>query len=279
MRAALVQMTSSDDPGDNLATARALIAQAAGDGAQLVCTPEITNCVSNDRAHQQAVLRKEGEDQTLAGLRDEAARHGIWLSIGSLGLKTDDDTRFANRSFLLDPSGRIVARYDKIHMFDVALGEGERYAESAAFRPGGRAVVVQTPLGRIGLTICYDLRFPHLHRALAKAGAEVILNPSAFTVPTGRAHWEVLLRARAIETGAFVLAAAQCGTHPRHDSGPRRKTWGHSLAVGPWGEILADGGSASGVTLVDIDLAQVAEARARIPALAHDGAFTPPEAG
>lgn len=277
MRVALVQMSSSDDPGDNLAQAQALIARAAVDGAQLVCTPENTNCVSSSRAHQRAVLREECDDPTLAGLRDAAARHGIWLSAGSLGLRLGDDSRFANRSFLIDPAGAIVARYDKIHMFDVALGPGETYAESAAFRPGDRAVVVQTSLARIGLTICYDLRFAHLHRALARAGAEVILSPSAFTVPTGAAHWQVLLRARAIETGAFVLAAAQTGTHMRHDAGPQRRTWGHSLAVGPWGEVLADGGEAVGVTMADLDLSQVATARARIPQLAHDRVFAPPQ--
>lgn len=277
MRAALVQMSSSDDPGDNLVTARALVAQAAAEGAQLVCTPENTNCVTLSRSHQQAVFRHEGDDPVLAGLRDEAAKHGVWLSIGSLGLRVEGgDGRFANRSFLIDPSGEITARYDKIHMFDVTLGNGEDYAESAAFRPGDAAVVVETPLGVIGLTICYDLRFPHLHRALAQAGAEIILGPSAFTVPTGRAHWEVLLRARAIETGTFILAAAQTGTHPRTVDAPERSTWGHSLAVAPWGEVLADAGEDVGVTFADIDLAQVAKARGRIPALTHDRAFSGP---
>ncbi len=277
MRAALVQMSSSDDPADNLARAREMVAQAAGEGAELVCTPENTNCVTLNRAHQAAMFRHEGEDPVLAGLRDEAAKRGVWLSIGSLGLRVEGgDGRFANRSFLVDPSGGVVARYDKIHMFDVALGRGEDYAESAAFRPGDRAVVVRTPLGVIGLTICYDLRFPYLHRMLAQAGAEVILGPSAFTVPTGRAHWEVLLRARAIETGAFVLAAAQTGTHPRTVEAPERSTWGHSLAVAPWGEVLADAGERPGVTLVDLDLARVAEARRRIPALTHDRSFSGP---
>lgn len=279
MRAALVQMTSSDDPGENLVAARELIARAAGEGAALVCTPENTSCMSADRKHQASVLRHEADDAMLAGLRDEAARHGIWLAIGSLGLKLEGEGRFANRSFLIDPSGGIVARYDKIHMFDVVLGEGETYSESSAFRPGEAAVVVPTPLGRIGLVICYDLRFPHLHRALAKAGAEIILNPSAFTVPTGEAHWEVLLRARAIECGAYVLAAAQTGTHPRKGGGPERRTWGHSLAVGPWGKVLADAGEAPGVVTVDLDLAQVHEARRRIPALTHDRVFDPPVFG
>ncbi|MCC7320055.1 MAG: carbon-nitrogen hydrolase family protein [Rubellimicrobium sp.] len=277
MRAALVQMSSSDDPGTNLAAMRSMIAQAVAGGADLICTPENANCVTSNRAHQAAVLRAEAGDETLAGLREEAARHGVWLSIGSLGLRSGDaDGRFANRSFLIDPTGAIAAHYDKIHMFDVALGQGEHYAESAAFRPGDRAVVVDTPLARIGLTICYDLRFAHLHRALAQAGAQIVLGPSAFTVPTGRAHWEVLLRARAIETGAFVLAAAQTGIHPRTVDGPERRTWGHSLAVSPWGDVLADAGEGPGVTLVDLDLAQVDEARRRIPALIHDRPFTGP---
>ncbi len=201
----------------------------------------------------------------------------MWLGIGSLALKTgDSDGRFANRSFLIDAGGAIVARYDKIHMFDVQLSGGEVYRESAAFRPGDRAVVADTPWGRLGLTICYDLRFPYLHRALAQAGADVILQPAAFTVPTGQAHWHVLLRARAIETGCFVLAAAQTGTHPRSIDAAERRTYGHSLAVAPWGEVLADAGQAPGVNLVDIDLAQVAAARGRVPSLTHDRGFDGP---
>jgi deaminated glutathione amidase len=222
-------------------------------------------------------LQTEADDPTLAGLRATAADLGIWLAIGSLALKTGDaDGRFANRSVLINATGGIVARYDKIHMFDVDLGGPESYRESAAFRPGDRAVVADTPLGRIGLTVCYDLRFPHLHRALAQAGADLILQPAAFTVPTGRAHWQVLLRARAIETGCFVLAAAQTGSHPRSVEGPERQTWGHSLAIGPWGEVLADAGTAPGVTFVDLDMAQVAAARAKVPSLRHDRAFTGP---
>lgn len=277
MRAALLQLSSSDDPLENLGTVRAMMDEARAGGAGFVCTPEITNCVTSNRAHQAQVLVHEEGDPVLAGLRDHAARLGLWLAIGSLGIRTHDaDGRFANRSFVIDPSGAIVARYDKIHMFDVDVGAGESYRESAAFRPGDRAVVVDTPLARIGLAICYDLRFPHLHRALAKAGAEIILNPAAFTVPTGQAHWEPLLRARAIETGAFVLAAAQTGLHPRNVDGPERRTYGHSLAVSPWGEVLVDAGEAPGISLVDLDLAAVKDARRRIPALTHDRPFAGP---
>lgn len=276
MRAALVQMTSTDAPEANLVAAEALIAAAAVEGAGLVLTPEVTNCVSASRARQVEVLRQEPDDPVLAGLREAAARHGIWLLIGSLALKTGDpDGRFANRSFLIAPDGAIAARYDKIHMFDVALSETERYRESEGFRPGDRAVLAETPFARIGLTVCYDLRFPQLYRALAGAGAQILTVPAAFAVPTGRAHWEVLLRARAIESGAFVLAPAQCGTHPA-TAGKPRQTWGHSLAVAPWGEVLADAGDRPGVTLVDLDMDKVAEARGRVPSLGHDRPFAGP---
>ena len=277
MKAALLQLSSGDDPLANLATVRAMLAQARALGAGLACTPEITNLLTASRDHQRAVLRTEGDDPVLEGLRQAAADLGIWLAIGSLALKAGEpDGRFANRSFLIDAQGGIVARYDKIHMFDVHLSDGEVYRESAAFRPGDSAVVADTPWGRVGLTICYDLRFPHLHRALAQAGADIILQPAAFTVPTGRAHWEVLLRARAIETGCFVLAAAQTGTHPRSIDAAERRTYGHSLAVAPWGEVLADAGEAPGVTLVDLDLTQVAAARGRVPSLTHDRGFAGP---
>ncbi|NDV02698.1 carbon-nitrogen hydrolase family protein [Pseudoroseicyclus tamaricis] len=276
MRAALCQMCSSDDPGENLAAARAMIAEAAAGGAQLVCTPEVTNCVSTSRTQQEEVLRLEEDDPVLAGLREAAREAGVWLAIGSLALKTRDaDGRFANRSFLISPEGEIAARYDKIHMFDVQVSETETYRESAGYRPGGQAVVAQTPLATLGLTICYDVRFPHLHRALGKAGAEVLLVPSAFSPGTGPGHWEVLLRARAIETGAFVLAAAQTGEHSLSQGRPRR-SYGHSLAVAPWGEVLLDAGEEAGVFLVDLDLGKVAEARGRLPALSHDRGFDGP---
>ncbi|MDF0601610.1 carbon-nitrogen hydrolase family protein [Psychromarinibacter sp. C21-152] len=276
MRAALLQMTASDDPEANLPDTRQAVADAAGQGAELILTPEVTNCVSASRTRQNQVLRPEAEDATLAALREDAARLGVWLNIGSLALKTDDpDGRFANRSFLIGPTGEIAARYDKIHMFDVVISETESYRESAGYRPGDRAVLAETPVGRIGLTICYDIRFPHLYRQLAQAGADILLVPSAFSAVTGAAHWESLLRARAIETGCFVLAAAQTGTHPA-TRGKARQTYGHSLAVAPWGEVLADAGEAPGVTIVDLDLAEVASARSRVPSLDHDRTFEPP---
>jgi predicted amidohydrolase len=271
MRAALLQFTSSDDPGDNLLRLRPLVAKAAASGAQLLCTPEVTNCVA-PRARLQEVAVSEEEDPMLAGLREEAAMRGVWIAVGSLAIRGGGpDGRLANRSFLLGPEGGISARYDKIHMFDVDVSPTETWRESEGFRPGHRAVVAHTPLAALGLTICYDLRFPGLHRALALAGAEILLVPAAFTRPTGEAHWEVLLRARAIETGCFVLAAAQTGEHAGG-----RLTHGHSLAVSPWGEVLADAGRALGVTLVDLDLAQVDAARRRIPSLRHDLAFEGP---
>ncbi len=276
MKAALIQLNASDDPAANLRQAVAMIAQAAGQGAGFVLTPEVTNCVSQDRAHQARVLQHEGDDITLKGLCEAAIRHGIWLSIGSLALKTHDpDGRFANRSFLIDPAGQIVARYDKIHMFDVTVSETETYRESAGYRPGERAVVADTPFAKVGLSVCYDIRFAYLYRALAQAGAEVLLVPSAFSTVTGAAHWEPLLRARAIETGSYVLAAAQTGTHAAQ-AGKSRQTYGHSMAISPWGEVLADLGTEPGIALLDLDPAQVAQSRKRITALSHDRPFEGP---
>lgn len=276
MKVGLVQLCSGDDPVANLAATRDLIAQAAAQGAEFVLTPEVTNCVSQDRAHQRDVLQHEEDDITLAGLRATARDLGIWLSIGSLALKTGNaDGRFANRSFLIDPTGAIMARYDKIHMFDVDVSATETFRESAGFRPGDRAVLAQTPFARIGLTICYDIRFAYLHRALAQAGADILLVPAAFSPVTGAAHWEPLLRARAIETGCFVLAAAQTGSHPiRH--GKPRQTHGHSMAISPWGEVLVDMSIKTGTAIVDLDLTKVAQSRQRIPALTHDCPFEGP---
>ncbi|MAU53419.1 MAG: amidohydrolase [Roseovarius sp.] len=276
MRAALLQLTSSDDPAENLATMRALMAEARADGAEIILTPEVCNCVSASRRHQNAVLSPEESDPVLAGLRDEAARLGTWLLIGSLALRTEDrDGRFANRSFLIDAAGDIRARYDKIHMFDVDVSPEETYRESDGFRPGAHAVLAETPWGKLGLTICYDIRFPHLYRRLAQAGADILTVPAAFSHVTGAAHWESLLRARAIETGCFVLAPAQTGTH-RASTGKARRTHGHSLAVAPWGEVLADGGTAPGIVMVDLDLSEVAQARNRVPSLRHDREFDGP---
>lgn len=277
MKTALLQTTGTDDPETNLGMVREMLREAATEGAGFALTPEVTNCVSQSRTHQREVLSTEEEDPTLAGLREEAARLGLWLSIGSLALKMqDDDGRFANRSFLIDPAGEIVARYDKIHMFDVEVSETESYRESAGYRPGGTTALAETPFGMLGLTVCYDIRFPHLYRQLAQAGAEILLVPSAFSPVTGAAHWEPLLRARAIENGAWVLAAAQTGDHPTSRGKPR-STYGHSMAVTPWGEVVVDAGTAPGVSYVEIDPAQSAEARRRIPSLSGDRTFEAPK--
>lgn len=276
MRAALIQLNVSDDPAANLVATLGFVRQAVAAGAGFVLTPELTNGLSSSRAHQRSVFRHEADDPTLAALRAEAKVAGIWLLIGSLGLLTQDaDGRFANRSFLVDPQGEIAARYDKIHMFDVNVSDTEVYRESEGYRPGSAAVVAKTPFARIGMTVCYDVRFPALYRRLAQAGAQVITVPAAFNHITGAAHWETLLRARAIETGCFVLAPAQTGFHPE-TLGKGRRTHGHSLAIAPWGEILADAGTEPGVTLVDLDLARVAEARRRVPSLRHDRGFDGP---
>ncbi|RVV98102.1 carbon-nitrogen hydrolase family protein [Mesobaculum littorinae] len=276
MRAALIQLQSSDDPQANLAVTEGYVRDAAAGGAGFVLTPEVTNCVSASRSRQLAVLQPEATDPTLARMREVARDCGIWLLLGSLAVKTDDpDGRFANRSFLIGPDGTVAARYDKIHMFDVTVSETETYRESAGYRPGDRAVLARTPLGRIGMTICYDVRFPALYRALGQAGAQILTVPSAFSPVTGAAHWETLLRARAIECGAYVLAPAQCGTHAATE-GRARSTHGHSLAVAPWGEVLADGGTAPGITLVDLDLDEVDRAHARVPSLTHDREFAGP---
>ena len=215
MKAALLQISSGDDPAENLKILRAMLREAAENGAEFILTPEVSNCVSQDRAHQHEVLCFEEDDPTLAGLRAEAADLGVWLVIGSLGIKTHDaDGRFANRCFVIAPDGAIAARYDKIHMFDVQVTPTETWKESAAYRPGSQAVLARTPFAAIGLSICYDIRFPVLFQALAEAGAQILTVPAAFSPVTGAAHWHCLLRARAIETGCFVIAPAQTGTHP-----------------------------------------------------------------
>ena len=277
MKAALIQLNSSDDPTENLAVTQRLVAKAADAKADFVLTPEVTNCVSANRARQKEVLHPEATDPTLAGLQAQARDLRIWLLIGSLALKTDDvDGRFANRSFLISAEGEVVARYDKIHMFDVQVSEAETYRESAGYRPGTHSVLTQTPVGKIGMTVCYDIRFPHLYRHLAGSGAEILTVPSAFSPVTGAAHWETLLRARAIETGCYVLAPAQTGLH-RAASGKQRETYGHSMAVGPWGDILADGGTETGIVYVDLDLSEVTKARQRIPSLDAATEFDGPE--
>ena len=272
MKTALVQFTGGDDPDANLAVVCKMVRDAAQAGAEFVLTPEVSNIVSTSRRHSEAVLTTEDQDPFLKAMRAEAEALGIWLLIGSLAVKTDgEDDRLANRCYLISPEGDIVAHYDKIHMFDVQIDDTETYRESAGYRPGRKAVVADTPFAKIGLTICYDMRFPHLFRKLAKAGATIITAPAAFSPVTGAAHWESLLRARAIENGVFILAPAQCG-----QNGPKRATHGHSLVISPWGEVLADGGDAPGITMVDLDLDDVGRSRRRVPSLDHDREFEGP---
>jgi len=276
MKTALLQLNVSDDPVANLPQTLALLREAVAGGAEFVLTPEVTNCVSTSRSHQQSVLAYEEDDSTLAALRDAAEEAGIWLLIGSLALKTrDGDGRFANRSFLISPQGEIVARYDKIHMFDVDISETETYRESAGYRPGEQAVVADAPFGKIGMSVCYDMRFPALYQALAEAGARILTMPAAFSPVTGAAHWHSLLRARAIENGCYVLAPAQTGTHAsaQHKT---RNTYGHSLVVAPWGEVVLDAGTAPGVYFCALDMTECDKARAKVPSLANRRPFAAP---
>ena len=273
MRAALLQMTSGTDP---LANARVLgdaVARAADAGAAMLFTPEMSGLVDRDRVRAAGSIVAEDDDRVLAAVREAAAKAGLWVHLGSLAVRAGD--RYANRGFVIDATGAIRARYDKLHLFDVDLPPsdgrvGESWRESAAYVAGDGAIVVETPIGRLGLSICYDLRFPDLYRALSDAGATVLAVPSAFTRPTGLAHWHVLLRARAIEAGCFVLAAAQTGEHQ-----DGRATFGHSLAVDPWGDVLLDMGKEAGLGVVELDPARLAEVRARVPALRHRRAIPP----
>lgn len=276
MKTALVQLCSGDDPAANLAKTQKFIAAAHEQGAQFVLTPEVTNCLSSSRTRQDEVLQHEAEDQTLAALRAQAKELGLWLLIGSLALKTGDtDGRYANRSFMIDPQGQIVAWYDKIHMFDVQVTPEETYRESDGYRPGNRAVIADTDFGKVGMSVCYDIRFGHLYHALAQGGARILTIPAAFSPVTGAAHWESLLRARAIETGCYVLAPAQTGTHAR-TRGRERRTYGHSMAIAPWGEVLLDAGTEEGIHIIDINGGAVDEARRKVPSLSHVRPFEGP---
>jgi deaminated glutathione amidase len=276
--AACIQFTAGPDPEPNLHQVSELIRQARGAGADLIMTPEVSNFIESGRRRRDKA-RREADDPFLAGMRDLARETGAWILVGSLvidpagepGAEAGEE-RLANRSFLIDAQGGVVARYDKIHMFDIDLPGGESYRESNAYRPGDRTVVVETPWGRLGMTVCYDVRFPHLYRALARAGADFLAVPSVFTVPTGTAHWHVLLRARAIENGCFMFAPAQWGEH----AGGRR-SYGHSLIVDPWGEVMADGGEETGIITAQIDPTRIAKARGMVPSLQHDRGFRPPE--
>jgi deaminated glutathione amidase len=265
--AGLIQLRSGLSPQANLEVALRLIEEAKRAGADYVLTPEMTNIMEVKRERLFAALEPEDADLSLAAFRELARKLDVFLHVGSLAIKLAPE-KAANRSFLIDRKGEIIARYDKIHMFDVDLAGGESYRESRNYRPGELAVAVDLPWGRLGLTICYDLRFPALYRALAEAGCAFLAIPSAFTQQTGAAHWHVLTRARAIENGAFVLAAAQGG---KHENG--RETYGHSLVVDPWGRVIAEGGNEPGVVLAKIDLAEVAAARAKIPSLQHGRRF------
>ncbi len=263
-RIALFQSCTGVDPTANARGLVAAINEAAAGGADMLFTPEMSGLLDRDPERASKNVRSEDEDEVLAECRAAASRNGLWLHLGSLAVRSSND-KLANRAFVIDPEGGIRARYDKIHLFDVDLPTGESWRESAVYGAGEGAVVVDaTPVGKLGLTICYDLRFPDLFSRLAEAGAQTIAVPAAFTVPTGRAHWEVLLRARAIEAGAFIVAAAQSG---RHSDG--RQTYGHSLVVSPWGERLLDMGEGTGVGFAEIDLSLVDEVRQRIPSLAH----------
>ena len=266
-KAAMIQMRSGLQPGANINAAVRYIGDAKSAGAEYVLTPEMTNILAANREQLFAVAVEEEADPSLVTLREVARKLDIYVHIGSLAIRISPD-RAANRSFLIDPKGDILARYDKIHMFDVDLAGGESYRESRNYRPGELAVLADLPWGRLGLTVCYDLRFPALYRALAEAGATMLAIPSAFTKQTGEAHWHVLIRGRAIENGCFVFAAAQGG---RHENG--RDTFGHSLIVDPWGRILAEGGTEPGIVVAEINPAEVASARAHIPSLQHGRRF------
>ncbi|MEI2387351.1 carbon-nitrogen hydrolase family protein [Breoghania sp. JC706] len=268
-KAACVQTRSGRDVAANIASVETLIRAAASDGAAYVLTPEMTNLLERDRAALMAKIAGEADDPTLARFRQLARELGLWLHIGSLAIRIDDKT-VANRGFLITPEGAVAARYDKIHMFDVDLDNGESWRESRTYRPGEKSVVAELPWLNLGMAVCYDVRFPALFRAQAKAGAQALTVPAAFTRQTGQAHWHTLLKARAIENGAFVFAAAQGG---RHEDG--RETYGHSLIIAPWGEVLAEADhDEPGFILADIDVDEVAKARGRVPALANERPFT-----
>ena len=261
-------MTSSDQPVENLALVLAFMRQSVGQ--DILFLPEVINCLSLDPVHQAQVLEYFDNNFFIDAVCKEACSLSLWVALGSIALKTNDpDGRHANQSILIDANGAVVAQYDKIHMFDVTVSEVERYHESKGYRPGDAAVLARTPWGGVGLSICYDLRFPALYRALAHAGAGILAVPSAFAQSTGEAHWHVLLRARAIETGCFVIAAAQTGVH----SGSGRKTYGHSLIVDPWGQVILDAGRLPGLHFVELDLTDVDKVRSRMASLSHDRHF------
>jgi predicted amidohydrolase len=262
-RAAIHQLTRGIDPAANARTLVEGVGNAAAGGATMLFTPEMSGLIDRDRDRAAGSLAHEADDRVLAAVREAAAKHGIWVHLGSLAVLREDG-KLANRGYVIDGSGEIRARYDKIHLFDVDLPTGESWRESAAYAPGERVVAVDTPWGRLGLAICYDLRFPDLFRAMSDAGASMLALPAAFTVPTGKAHWHVLVRARAIESSCWVIAAAQSGTH---EDG--RATYGHSLVIDPWGDIALDMGEANGLGYAEIDAAKTSDVRMRVPSLKH----------
>jgi predicted amidohydrolase len=270
VRAACVQMTSGIEIAGNIEQSTALIRAAHADGAQIVGLPEVANLCQRRRKLALEAAQYEENEPALKAWRELAHELDIWLLAGSMVVKVAED-KLVNRAYMIAPDGSVAAKYDKIHMFDVDLPNGERYRESDLFEPGDRAVLVDSPWGGIGITICYDVRFPHLYRALAKAGANMIWTSAAFTRTSGKAHWHVMQRARAIETGCWILAPAQCGDH---EDG--RSTYGHAVIVSPWGEVVADAGEEPGYIVADLDLGRVAEARRSIPTLRHDRDFAPP---
>ena len=276
-RVALVQLCVSDDPATNLSETVRLIKEAIAEGASLIATPEVTNAIIPDFERQKQVLQTQDQDQTLAACVDLARENRVTILIGSLALWSDrGEDKFVNRSFLIAPDGSITAQYDKIHMFDVDIDAAETYRESDRYQAGERAVVAEAEIARIGMAICYDMRFASHAVALAKAGAEILTYPSAFSRVTGAAHWEVLLRARAIETGCWVIAPAQTGKHAAQGT-LQRQTWGHSLVVDPWGHVVLDAGESPGVYVCDLELEKVRDARRRIPSLRHGRKFAGPE--
>jgi len=277
MRTALLQITSSEDPAENLTMVEDMVLEGARGGAEFVLTPEVTNCIASSRKDLARKLSHEAEDPFLQRMRTLSKEHGIWLLLGSLGVKSETvEGKFSNRSFLIGPDGEIAARYDKIHMFDVDISETESYRESKTYERGNKAIVAQTSFAKVGMSVCYDVRFPHLYRSLAQAGAEILTIPAAFAVPTGQAHWEPLLRARAIENGAFVLAPAQTGLHYEKD-GKERRTYGHSMVIDPWGKVLLNAGEDQGVHFAEIDLSLVETSRRRVGSLTQLSEFETPK--
>jgi len=273
-KAGLIQTNVSNEMAENVAFVREQARLARSAGADFIMTPENTGLIGANRAETLAKAETEEAHPMLAAARASARETGAWFLLGSIHVRVPGEEQIRNRSYLIDGAGALVASYDKIHMFDVQLAGGESYRESSTFKPGEKSVLALTPWGVLGMTICYDLRFPYLYRDLAHAGAVMLAIPSSFTVPTGQAHWHTLIRGRAIETGCFVFAPAQVGSH----KGSNRKTYGHSIVVAPWGEVLVDaGGEKAGFVVTDVDLAKVAEARKMVPSLTHDRPYAPPE--